>query len=233
MKKFFIFFIVIFLLSVVVVSAHDAWIQKKDNDFYVIYGHGNKLEPYDFSKIKEIRAYDFSGNYRKIAQKNGILSQEIKDPAMLTMFFDNGYWVQTTDGWKNLTKREALQKNLQIVVSERSLKFHKNYIKWTDAFMNPIGMKFEIIPLKNPLIMKSGDVLPIKVLLEGKPIENAAISTGESHETVTKTDKNGFAEITIKEKGFRLISAFIEQSLENDPDAEKLFLSANITFDLK
>ncbi len=232
MKKLFIFFIMAFLSSVVVVSAHDAWIQKKGADFHIIYGHGNKLESYDFSKIKEIRSYDLSGNYKKVTQENGII-REIKDPAMLTMFFDNGYWVQTTDGWKNFTKREALQNNLQIVVSERSLKFHKNYLKWTDNFMKPIGMKFEILPLKNPLTMKQGDILPIKVLLDGKPVENAAINTAESHEAVTKTDKNGFTEVKIKEKGFCLISAFIEQPLENDPDAEKLFLSANITFDLK
>jgi nickel transport protein len=227
---------IIILLSILFiatthVSAHDAWIQQKGAGFEVVYGHGNKREPYDFGKIKEVQSYDVSGNVKKISHKDGSITDGIQDTAMLTMFFDNGYWVQTPDGWKNLTKREAMQQSLQIILAERSLKFHKSYLKWAASFTKPVGMKFEIVPLKNPLLLKTGDVIRIKVLLDGKPIENASISTAESHETVTKTDKDGLAKVTITKTGFCLISAFTERQLDNDPDADKLYLSANMTFE--
>ncbi|NWF97324.1 MAG: DUF4198 domain-containing protein [Nitrospirae bacterium] len=233
MNKRLIFFLAIIFMAVSQVSAHDAWIQKKGDNFVIVYGHGSKLEPYDFSKIKDIKAYDVSGNSKKVSHKEGEIIGAVHDAIIFTLFFDNGYWVNTTDGWKNLTKREALQKGLQIVIAERSLKFHKYFLKWAENFAKPLGIKYEIIPLKNPLLLKAGDSLPIKVLLDGKPVENASISTAESHDAVAKTDKDGLANVIIKKTGFCLISAFTERQIENDPDADKLYLSANIAFEIK
>lgn len=230
----FIYLFVIFLTATTHVLAHDAWIQKMGDNFQIIYGHGGKYENYDIGKIKEIKAYDTYGNVKNISHKDGkITTKETQNAAVLTMFFDNGYWVQTPDGWKNLTKQEAMQQSLHIIIAERSLKFHKSYLKWSESLTKPFGMKFEIIPLKNPLVMKIGEMLPIKVLLDGKPIENASISTVESHDTVAKTDKDGLAKVSITKTGFCLISAFTERQLENDPNADKLYLSANITFEIK
>ncbi len=40
----------------------------------------------------------------------------------------------------------------------------------TDNFKSPVGHKLEIIPLKNPALLREGDSLPLKVLFEGEPV---------------------------------------------------------------
>ena len=42
--------------------------------------------------------------------------------------------------------------------------------KVTDSFKQPVGHKLEIIPLKNPALLREGDTLPVKVLFEGEPV---------------------------------------------------------------
>ena len=42
--------------------------------------------------------------------------------------------------------------------------------KVTDSFRQPVGHKLEIIPLKNPALLREGDTLPLKVLFDGEPV---------------------------------------------------------------
>jgi uncharacterized GH25 family protein len=39
-----------------------------------------------------------------------------------------------------------------------------------ETFRKPVGHTLEIIPLKNPALLREGDTLPIEVLFEGKPV---------------------------------------------------------------
>jgi nickel transport protein len=216
--------------------AHDFWIEKKAGEFFVVSGHGDKWDPYDPARVKEVKAFDNNGKVMtvEVVKQKDIVSIVPKgDVSAITVFFDNYYWVKTTEGWKNITKREALKQSLQIVESGQSFKFSKYIEKWSDNFTKPLGMKFEVIPLKNPLILKHGDTLPVKVLLDGNPVVNASISVKGSHDETMKTDKNGLANVLIDKSGFNLISATTQVPFVNNPDADQLYLRATIAFEVK
>lgn len=42
--------------------------------------------------------------------------------------------------------------------------------KLSDTFRQPVGHQLEIIPLKNPALLREGDILPVQVLFEGEPV---------------------------------------------------------------
>jgi len=209
---------------------------QKDGGLVVVYGHGEKLEPYDPQKVKEAKALDCAGGALavKIAkQRDGVSIASERTPAIVTAFFDNGSWVHTTEGWRNLGKSEA-QGKFSIVEARKSRKYTKALLTQCAAFSNPVGLVFEIVPQKDPFAAKPGDALPVKVLLDGKPVEGATITNGDAGHSdskdLPKSDKDGKASVLIEKSGFQLIIASYKVPLKNDPDADALFLGATLTF---
>jgi len=204
----------IFCVLMLIVSfnafAHDVWVEKKDGKFFVVYGHGERQDPYDPSRIKEVIAYDNNGNpipVEIIRHKDSALLSTQERVSAFTVFFDNGYWVKTTEGWKNISKRDAKAKGLQLVEPSRhSLKYAKSLMQWVEIYTKPVGMKLEIVPLKNPFTLRTGGKLPIVVFYKGKPLEGVSIESGYLGKEVAKTDKQGVASFPI-ESGMNVIVA--------------------------
>ncbi len=78
------------------------------------------------------------------------------------------------------------------------------------GFSRTAGEPLEIIPLKNPVNLKPGDIMPLKVLFKGKPLSKSnlqAIYTGyrtdEKHHWAVegKSDSHGVVRIRINPKG--------------------------------
>lgn len=212
--------------------AHDAWIEKKDGQFVVLYGHGNKTETYDSDKVKEIRVYGIDGGIVQVKlEKEGypVIIKPRGEAALISLYFDNGIWSKTPDGYKNKPKTQVPN----AIESLHSVKYSKAILKWSDRFLKPLGMKMEIVPLKNPLSLKAEDMLPLKVFLDAKPIEGASVNAGGYHMDEIKTDKEGMAEVKIGEAGFQIIAASIKIPVKDNPDVDYLSMSATITFKIK
>jgi nickel transport protein len=92
-------------------------------------------------------------------------------------------------------------------------------------------MKFEIVPLKDPLSIKEGENLVIKVLFEGKPLPGATIETG-NHKEVAKTNEKGVANIKIEGKGMQVILAKYKAP-STDPNADFLSYTTVLTWEVK
>ncbi|BCB95957.1 hypothetical protein JZK55_08790 [Dissulfurispira thermophila] len=231
-----IYKIVVFFTLVLVIAcnafAHDAWIEKKDGQFIVLYGHGGKTETYDAAKVKEVRAYGIDSSIVQVAiGKEGypVIIKPNGKVALISLFFDNGFWSKTPDGYKNKPKKEVPD----AVESSHSIKYSKAILKWSNRFSKPLGMQMEIVPLKNPFSLKAGDKLPLKVFLDGKIAEGVSINAGSYHKDDMKTDKNGMAEVEIEKAGFQIIAASIKIPLKDNPNVDFLSISANITFEVK
>ena len=219
--------------------AHDVWMEKRNGDIGILYGHGLKLDPYDPEKIKDAKGFDSKGKAVKVEivkRKESALISPKGEAATIGMLFDGGYGVKTTEGSKKLTKREA-KGNFEIIESTRSYKYSKAMVGPSDVFSKPIGLRLEIVPQKNPFAIKIGETLPIKVLFEGKPLEGAIIKAGCTHERKLKeypaTDKDGIANIVIEKSGNQIIATSYKTPLKDDPDADTLSLSTNIVFEVK
>ncbi|AFM23455.1 DUF4198 domain-containing protein [Desulfomonile tiedjei] len=238
-----VLFTALCLLSAATLAvAHDAWIEKRDGELVVLYGHRERHDPYDPQKIKDPKAYDPKGVAVPVDivkhKENATLALK-GNAAIVSVFFDNGYWVKTTDTtnvWKNLPKREA-QKQFTVLDSSKVQKYAKTILASCEASTKPIGLPFEIVPEKDPLTVKPGDILPLKVLLDGKPLEGVVIKTGDSSHSESKqeikTDKDGKASVPISKPGPQSINVFQKLSLKNDPDADGLSNSASLTFEIK
>ncbi|MEW6001170.1 MAG: DUF4198 domain-containing protein [Nitrospirota bacterium] len=218
------------------VFAHDIWVEKQDGKLIILYGHvdKNKFESIEPAKIKEVKGFDKNGKDMRVKieqNKDSLSISPAKEVAAIELFFDGGYWVKTTEGYKNISKREAKE----YIESMHSIKYGKSLFSWNRKFVEPFGMRFEIIPLKNPFEIKKGKVLPIKVLFEGKPLEGASIKlSGYGKETTELvTNKNGTADIVIEKAGIQIITARHKIPLKDNPDADNLSLGTALTFEVK
>lgn len=219
--------------------AHDLWLEPKDGALFLAYGHGADLDSYDANKVKDIKATDCDGAIvptETTKQKAGVSISFGKRPSTVTLFLDGGYFVKTTEGWKDgMTKREA-QGKYSIVESLKSHQYAKALLTPCARPAEPVGAGLEIVPQKDPFSIRPGEPLPLRVLMDGKPMEGAGITYRDiihSSPKSPKTDKEGLASIVIESTGFQLINAWKKIPIANDPDADTLFISASLTFEVK
>jgi nickel transport protein len=237
-KTFFPLFVLL-LFSLQHAFGHDAWLMPKDGGLVVAYGHGEKLGPYDPASVREAKGYDSKGQavpVQIVNEKEGASIGSKEKAAIVTALFDGGYGVKTTDGWQKLTKREA-QGKYSIVEALKSQKYTKALLTPCDACSKPVGLVFEIVPEKDPFTVKPGDALPLKVLLNGKPLEGAVIKTADAGHSESqgelKSDNYGKASVVVAKPGLQIVVASYKAPLKDDPDADVLSLSSSLTFGVR
>ena len=232
-----IIFTLLLLLSITpLVLAHDTWIEKRNGELLVLHGHDGTAEPYDAGRVKEPKALDAGGQAvgMEIVKNKENASLATKgNPAVIGVFYDSGYWLKTTDGWKQATKREGTGK-YTIVESIKSEQYCKSLLAASAECLKPVGQRFEIVPQKDPATLRSGDKIHIKVLLDGKPVEGAVVATGAGHASdkkdPLKTDKEGMAAVTLDQSGLQMVKASHRVPLKGDSDADVLSVASTITF---
>ena len=239
MFKKILFAVVLLLTAAQFALSHDTWIQKRDGQLLVLRGHGGTVEAYDPALVKEPKATDAKGQVVQVEvvknKENATLSPK-GNPAIVGALYDSGYWLKTTDGWKKATKREGKGK-YDIVESLKSKQWCKSVLAATSQSSESVGQSFEIVPQKEPTSVHVGDKLPVKVILDDKPVEGAIITTGGSHASdakdLLKTDKDGMASVAVDKAGFQMIKASHKVTIKDDPDADILSLAATLSYEAK
>ncbi|MHB9073148.1 MAG: DUF4198 domain-containing protein [Desulfobaccales bacterium] len=235
MKKAVILALLLTLVSAAALYAHDAWVAKEADILVVKYGHGDKIDPYKPAFVTVAKAYDISGKEIGVTikpEENRAVLVPAQAPALVSITYNSGAWVKTPEGWKNISKREAMKEGKAVLESDKSIKYSKGLWQWSDRFDKPLGVKMELVPLKNPLALKVGDNLPLQVLYEGKPLAGVAVR-GEGAKDGAKTDQNGQVEVPITKSGLNVLAATNKTPTPNDPDAEKLVEVTNFSFEAK
>ncbi|MBM4141174.1 MAG: DUF4198 domain-containing protein [Nitrospira sp.] len=234
MKKLILVMAVI-LLFTQSASAHHFWVEKEADRFKILWGHYPETEPYEVERIKDVKAFDKKGKEVKLErkdEKDKVFLSSKGDVSMITLSSEGGFLVTTPEGKKRLTKREAQKKGLQLIDSIYSSQYAKSIFGYSDAVTEPAGMKFEVVPLKNPYVLKPEELLPIKVFFDGRPIEGVTIEIKSNKETV-KTNKDGIASIKMSEKGMQSILAKKRIPTKDNPDADYQSFTTILTFELK
>jgi nickel transport protein len=119
-----------------------------------------------------------------------------------------------------------------VIDSFYSSQFVKSLFANSDASTKPVGMKLEIIPLKSPYELKAGELLPIKVFFDGRPVEGVTVEINSDKEAF-KTDEDGVASVKISGKGMQCILAKKKIPSRDNPDADYYSYTTAFTFDLK
>jgi len=146
--------------------AHHVWVEKEGDKFVVAWGDAPKKDPYDPKWVKEAKAFNLKGKevaLKRVDEKDKVYLVSDDDISMITLCFESGYWVRTTKGqhdYKKMTKPEAQRQGIQIAASFYSSQYNKSIFKSSEIVTKPVGMKFEIVPLKDPLetVQKLTDV---------------------------------------------------------------------------
>jgi cobalt/nickel transport system permease protein len=217
------------LLMTPLAQAHEYWVESKDGNFTLIYGHGANREEFDASKVKSVKAYGTQSQALEIQSEKrnkGLLIKASEKPAVILVEVDNGYWSKTIYGWKELPKRKASR----VVEAIRSFNYTKALLAWSDAAKNPYSeMKLDIVPLKNPFELKPGEPLPVKVIREGKPVPGVEVE-GADHAVMATTGADGISQVKIG-KGLQVITVTYKEPIKNDPDADFFSITTTLSFE--
>jgi nickel transport protein len=230
-RKPWIFIAMGLLLALVPeVCAHDFWMDQSGQGFLLVFGHGDQREEFDSSKVKTVKAFGPEGReieVRREMKGKGLFLQPLERPSWIYAEIDNGYWSKTIYGWKNLPKRKASR----VVEAIHSFYYSKALMTWSEALQSPVSSaQLDIVLLKNPFEFKTGDSLPIKVLLRGKPVASVEVE-GRDHDVVSTTDKDGLATVRIV-GGPQLISVDVKEPIKDDPDADHMSFTSTLTFEV-
>jgi nickel transport protein len=199
-------------------SAHDIWITLNgppDGRRAIInYGHPHDRPPTVADKIIDIFAFTRDGQESLIkgltTMRDGqwfvVETKPFHDngQTMIAVRYDNGYWTKTADGYRNATNREvpgALE-------SLWSMKFGKALTGPGAPWDKVLGHELEIVPLSDPLMVKLGQTLRLRVLFRGKPLAGGKIERGDGLTAVPEadiprftTDGDGVTEVPIMKSG--------------------------------
>ena len=210
--------------------AHDFWIEKMGSHFMVVYGHGSQRLEFDSSKLKMLKAFDLEGREMRVVSEKragGVLLKTEASPSLFFVAVDDGYWSKTIYGWRNLPKRKATR----VVEAIRSYYYSKAILLWGDICQRPLSeAQLEIVPLENPIKMRPGEVLPVRVLYQGTPLSGVEVEAGD-HEKVAVTDKEGIARVKLS-KAHPVLSVKHKEPIRNDPDADFLATTSTLTFEV-
>jgi uncharacterized GH25 family protein len=153
----------------------------------------------------------------------------------------NGFATKTTDGYqKGKTKKDADN----VIECKYSRKFAKAVLTvgrpGGEVVSKPLGHAMEIVPLKDPAMLKAGDFLPVKVLLEGKPARTFVYGTyagfsetGDTFAFTTRTDKKGVARIKMIHDGVWVLIAKHEEAYPDTAECDKQAWAATLTFEIR
>jgi len=77
------------------------------------------------------------------------------------------------------------------------------------SWREPVGMALEIIPDRDPTALRAGDVLPVRILHDGQPLEGfslVATPDGSKERRITRTDAKGRATVSLDRAGRWLLA---------------------------
>jgi uncharacterized GH25 family protein len=159
---------------------------------------------------------DTSGLLRFTPERAGIYIAAIEThPKLITLEADafNAYLVE--DGLPHIYQLRSREKILDQPGRERYTKSPKTILQvgrpeGGDDPCRIVGLPLEIIPLRNPLALKVGDTLAVRVLFRDKPLADAILGwnlpdDGEAPRGTVRTDTKGEALVPIGKTGLMTI----------------------------
>lgn len=125
---------------------------------------------------------------------------------------------------------------------ERYSKFAKTIVRVGEgdgSFNQPVGLPIELVPEKDPLSLKRGEPLPMRLLFRGSPATGIAVigartqaSGSTAIATIGQTDAEGRIAIPVTEPGkWRLHAIYMERL--KDPAADWESFWATLTFEVR
>ncbi|MBZ7985104.1 DUF4198 domain-containing protein [Campylobacter sp. Cr9] len=219
--------------------AHQFFPMKTDNGYKVGFWADDHWGQYQSDRVFGISAYDANG--KRLKAGYDYLNNKIfieGNPSVATMNYDFGYYTFTKDGKHYAFARNEITDITganEVTQTRKIYKLGKSIYEWNEASSKALGLKFEIVPLENPLVKKVGDKLKVLVLLDGKPVSGVEFEDQNDDIDGVVTDKNGQATLTLTkpQDGLQIIAAGIKIPYNLDRYGDTLQLTATLSFKSK
>ncbi len=152
----------------------------------------------------------------------------------------NGFFTQTTQGYQHGKSKKDVTGAINCRYSEKYAKTLFAVGKaGGDAYSRTLGHTMEIVPLKDPATLRKGEMLPVKVLLDGKPARTLVLGTYAGFSDMpntwayaTQTDREGVAHIQLIHAGSWLLLAKEQASYPDATECDTLSRAASLTFNI-
>lgn len=213
------------------VFAHSAWVAQQQDKYVVVYGHGADNNAYKPERVQAIEGYK-KGEKSALKRKDyeDFVSFDVAESQVVGVVFHNGIWTKFKDGkWEQKPRNEVKG---DVDYSTESVKYAVTLFDH-HAKLKALGYPLEIVPEQNPLDMKEGDSVTVKVLLNGKALVGAKITNdyiNAGDDAYQVTDKDGKATLTIRNNGLNVFEVGHRADHPNKEKADKQSLSATFSF---
>jgi uncharacterized GH25 family protein len=215
------------------VDAHGLWTEQRRGNIETIYGHGAEDNAFKAEKISGAWAYDSRGKMIPVTVKrldDHARLEPLKPPAMVAVALDNGPWSLTPDQqWINQGRSKVPTSTKSLHTFKYSLAIYSEGAKLPALDQ----LKMVIVPEADPLEVGVGKLLPVRVLVDGKPaagIDLIGDYRGAPHQVSAVTDAEGRAQVLVRNEGLNIISAEVSLPVANDADIETRGLFSSLTF---
>ena len=147
---------------------------------------------------------------------------------------------KTPEGYKRKSKKE-----LSDAISCRHVEFFAKAIFYAEkpggsAYKTVLEHAIEMIPQKDPCLLKTGDYLPIKVMFKGKPLAGEFVyatyvgfSTREEFPFTAKTNADGIVNIRIVQPGIWWVKIPLKKVREDKSECDVDQYATILTFEVK
>lgn len=215
------------------VSAHGLWTEERRGNIEVIYGHGAEDNAFKAQKISGAWAYDASGKMIPVSVErlaDHARLKPLKPPAVLAVALNNGMWSQTADKkWIN----EGRSKVPGATEATQTFKYSLAIYQPGAKLPKLDQIKLLILPEVDPLTVGPGKSLPVRVLLDGKPAAGVKLYgdyRSAPNTLSTETDKDGRAQVLVRNEGLNVIAAQVEVPVRDSADVNSRGLFSSLTF---
>lgn len=225
---------IVFMLSPFA-EAHHLWVVRSGDDFRVLRGLApEQIHPYEPVRVADIRAIDAGGRaltVHRVDEGQGVRFTLDGEPALVAVACEWGERVNTPEGKKLISRRQATEKGLLVQSAFSSTRYSKTYFSLKGNWGKPIGALLEILPLATPESLKPGDTLAIQVRDEGAPLPSCSLHVGRDA-AVRKTNPKRIGHVALQKKGLQVITAIHNDRVSGHPEIDYRQIMAFLNFRL-
>ena len=214
-------------------SAHGLWTEERRGNIEVVYGHGAEDNAFKAQKISGAWAYDANGKMIPVSVErlaDHARLKTLKPPAVMAVALNNGMWSQTADKkWIN----EGRSKVPGATEATQTFKYSLAIYQPGAKLPKLDQIKLLIVPEVDPMTVGPGKSLPVRVLLDGKPAAGVKLYgdyRSAPNTLSTETDKDGRAQVLVRNEGLNVIAAQVEVPVKDSVDVDSRGLFTSLTF---
>lgn len=203
---------------------------EKMKDFFYI-GPTGKKKDFELKKYDPESFFNEVGVDLNMRKEGTYLAVAAMEPVFVSM---------TPEGRKRKSKKE-----LPDAISCRHVEFFAKAIFYAgkpggSAYKTVLENTLEMIPQKDPCLLKSGDYLPVKVMFKGKPLAGEVVyatyvgfSTREEYPFTARTDADGIVKIRIIHPGIWWVKIPLKKIREDKSECDVDQYATILTFEVK